>query len=68
MRNWLKAKPWQVWPLSRTGWRYHVIYRTYRQGARHPVTGWPLAGGEPRGRLRSLWGTLSFPHVHEGEL
>lgn len=68
MRNWWAAKPWQVWPFSRTGWRYHAIYRAYREGARHPQTGWPLAGGEPRGRLASVWRTIAFPHVHGDEV
>lgn len=67
MRSWWAAKPWRVWPLAPAGWRYHVIYRTCREGSKHPKTGRWLAGGEPRGRLASLWAAVSFPHVHEDE-
>jgi hypothetical protein len=67
MKNWWKAQPWRVWPFFQTGWRYHRIYRAYRHGSKHPRTGHWLAGGQPRGRLKSLWGALSFPHVHDDE-
>ncbi len=55
--NWLIAKPWK-------GYHYRTIYRHMRREARHPRTGKLLAGGEAHGRLRALWLTLTFPHVH----
>lgn len=68
--NWLRAKPWQFWPLVRPaerGWRYTVIYRGLRQGARHPREDRWIKHAEPKGRLRSLWLTVAFPHVHDDE-
>jgi plasmid maintenance system antidote protein VapI len=68
--NWLRAAPWQVYPLWRDGWRYHVIFRSLRHGSPHPIDPFGttyLAGGEPRGLLASLWGTVAFPHVHDEE-
>lgn len=65
-RNWLRARPWRIWPLAPDGYRYHVIYRVARQGSRHPRTGRWLVGGEPKGRIGATVAALRFPHVHDG--
>jgi addiction module HigA family antidote len=65
LRNWLRAKPWQIYPLWRSGWRYHTLYRTLRRGSWNPQAGRWMIGGEPRGVLASLWGAVAFPHVHD---
>lgn len=56
LTNWLMAKPWR--------WHYRTIYRTLRNGSRHPTQDRWIVHGEPMGRLRSVWVAATFPHVH----
>jgi hypothetical protein len=51
LRNWLRARPWRVYPLSRSGWRYHSLFEAYRV--------------EGCNRTRSAWLALCFPHAHD---
>jgi plasmid maintenance system antidote protein VapI len=67
LRNWWRARPWQIYPLWRSGWRYHTIYRTLRRGSWNPERGAWMAGGRPRDRLQALKETVQFPHVHDDE-
>lgn len=68
LRGWWRAEPWRVYPWARDGWRYRTLYRRLRRGSWWAERQRYLAGGEPKGRLRSLWGALSFPHVHDDDV
>lgn len=59
--NWLRARPWEVWPLFPRGWRYQNIYRSHRT----PFT-MPSGRHYPAlPRWRAAWRALCFPHTHE---
>jgi hypothetical protein len=64
MIDWLRARPWRIWPHAKDGWHYRAIYRDNRRGAWHPTQNRWIRNAEPVGRLRALWRAISFPHEH----
>lgn len=54
--NWLMAKPWT--------WSYRMIYRQYRKGVDYTFKNGRHYYVAPKGRLKSAWAAVRFPHVH----